>query len=627
MVHEHPKMKKAVSDITNAIQLLTTAMSQQEEKRQLKKSKKSKREKAASISGGRKVSAQSIIPDVEVDRNGIPALGHDGNDEDNGSIPNVMDDVQTNSRADWIKSNPCYFCWCIGHSARDHNVTSPWPEHLSERWKANRGAWHVVKSMVESGRSIIQVASILDVSLEGWKACSDFELLIDVAEASTGLTRMIDKTPVSVPPRSKPHKWPGKARPVVRTRGPASTETDLTTIVTRNKAVVEVEHNVKQNRKEALSAGRDSVFTFSATSTASPSKLKKRNKRKLLGNNSPQGPPAAGTPEATKKTDKKEWVVAAGTASSSMAKNESIRLSAVELGLKNVERKVDFLVEDRNKNEVMMRMLLDKHNIPGDVIDAKLKALKEKEQKLLPVSESRLLQLSPTPVGVARDLIGPLATAAVSPNTSGKVWSEQAPIGQWNKKHLIDKIREYKCDDRVMEDVIGMRKKAQLVKALSWLTPEGLYIVILDERHVTRPARVVAFADKELVWCCDPLLLQNLQVDVVAPLEDLPPRPMGACWTPTLSDVYVDKQAAEAVVTALNSSKRLKSSMDCVQGPTDGSNIPGDGVSCESSPVPSASSDVTVSPDLSVSEADGIPPVDGSVPVPIAGSCEIEVEI
>ena len=102
---------------------------------------------------------------------------------------------------------------------------------------------------------------------------------------------------------------------------------------------------------------------------------------------------------------------------------------------------------------------------------------------------------------------------------------------------------------------------------------------------------------------------------------------MGACWTPTLSDVYVDKQAAEAAVTALNSSKRLKSSMDCVQGPTDGSNIPGDGVSCESSPVPSAPSDVTVSPDLSVSEADGIPPVDGSVPVPIAGSCDIEVEI
>ena len=127
MVHEHPKMKKAVSDITNAIQLLTTAMSQQEEKRQLKKSKKSKREKAASISGGRKVSAQSIIPDVEVDRNGIPALGHDGSDEDNGSIPNVMDDVQTNSRADWIKSNPCYFCCCIGHSALDHNITSPWP--------------------------------------------------------------------------------------------------------------------------------------------------------------------------------------------------------------------------------------------------------------------------------------------------------------------------------------------------------------------------------------------------------------------------------------------------------------------------------------------------------------------
>ena len=104
MVHEHPKMKKAVSDITNTIQLLTTAMSQQEEKRQLKKSKKSKREKAASISGGRKVSAQSIIPDVEVDRNGIPALGHDGSDEDNGSIPNVMDDVPTNSRADWIVS-------------------------------------------------------------------------------------------------------------------------------------------------------------------------------------------------------------------------------------------------------------------------------------------------------------------------------------------------------------------------------------------------------------------------------------------------------------------------------------------------------------------------------------------
>ena len=43
-------------------------------------------------------------------------------------------------------------------------------------------------------------------------------------------------------------------------------------------------------------------------------------------------------------------------------------------------------------------------------------------------------------------------------------------------------------------------------------------------------------------------------------------------------------------------------------------------------PVLSAPSDVTVSPDLSVSEADGIAPVDGSVPVPIAGSCDIEVE-
>ena len=119
--------------------------------------------------------------------------------------------------------NPCYFCMVIGHTARHHNVIGTWPSHLKGCWEADKNAWHSVKSLAEAKKTPNEIAKMPEIDITHWGPTSDIELEVDIAEASTGLVCILDKTKPSEAPKKKSHKWPNNMKPVLRKSGVAST--------------------------------------------------------------------------------------------------------------------------------------------------------------------------------------------------------------------------------------------------------------------------------------------------------------------------------------------------------------------------------------------------------------------
>ena len=133
-----------------------------------------------------------------------------------------------------------------------------------------------------------------------------------------------------------------------------------------------------------------------------------------------------------------------------------------------------------------MMALMEKYNIPKEVVQAKLMQIQE--QAKMPttrtVEHRKLDENVNSPPGVARTLT--LQTTSLKDEdfereTTPNGDHHMLPLSSWNKAQLVAELRKVKVLETAPSDILKSKKKAQFIYSLSEAIQEGLPILVKED--------------------------------------------------------------------------------------------------------------------------------------------------
>ena len=96
-----------------------------------------------------------VFTDAQVERITASLAGSLGRGNmGKGSLGGKGARTSEESRKRWMAVSPCYLCLCMGHTARDHPITSPWNEEVKSRYGEHQRWWGIISRLAADSKGL-----------------------------------------------------------------------------------------------------------------------------------------------------------------------------------------------------------------------------------------------------------------------------------------------------------------------------------------------------------------------------------------------------------------------------------------------------------------------------------------